>query len=351
MESAKVEVTAVTFNDGMLSQKLRELGVDIDVADETALTPPQMIGIIRSHCRRHNTTVLHTHGFKENVLGIIAKVLARVPRSIRTVHGNPETPASPSQPLKWLIHQADLFLGRNMQQAVVAVSSQLEAVLTPRFPGQVQKIFNFVDVDQIRQQPPEQRRNHRSRPSIGLVGRLVPVKRGDIFLRTIALLHQKGISCSGIVVGTGPLESDLRQLASELKITDRLEFHGFVQPVLGVLKDLDVLVMPSDHEGLPMVLLEALALKIPIVAHRVGGISEVLADGRCGWLVEDHSPEGYAKVIADALQQPEQMMEKSSTGLRHVQKLFGARANIKLYEELYGASYTGSEVGELGPHS
>ncbi|MBZ2167861.1 glycosyltransferase family 4 protein [Marinobacter sp. F4216] len=331
-----VEVTAVVLNEGVLCKKLRNLGIHVDLADETNLSALQMISAIRKHCEQHNTRVLHTHGFKENVLGIAAKKLARVPRSIRTVHGNPENQITPAQPLKWLVQNIDHLLGRTMQQAVIAVSSQLEETLTPMFPGKVHKIFNFIDIDTIREQGAVEHTSAHQEPKVGLVGRLVPVKRVDIFLQMIRQLNQRGIRCKGIVIGSGPLEPELKKMASNLGITNHIEFRGFVEPVYRALKDLDVLVMPSDHEGLPMVLLEALALEIPIVAHRVGGIPEVLADGHCGWLVEDHSPRGYAAAVTEVLNNESERTTKLDAGLARAHRLFGAEANVKLYEELYG---------------
>lgn len=335
--TGSIKPTAVVFNEGLLSARLRELGIPVDVADETRVSALQIIKTIKTHCQHNGTGVVHTHGFKENILGIIGKELARVPRSVRTVHGNPETAFTFAKIHKWLVNQLDLLLGRFRQNHVIAVSSQLQERLKPLFPGKVEKIFNFVDVDAIRQQWQKPAGHLPLEPSLAIVGRLVPVKRVDLFLETIALLNREGTPCKGIIIGTGPLERTLKQYASTLGITDRVTFAGFVDPALERLSQVDLLMMTSDHEGLPMTLLEALALEIPIVAHNTGGIPEVLDHGRCGWLVDLHSAEGYASAAQEVLGNAPDRNNKLMAGLEHVRTFFSLNQNTTKYIELYQA--------------
>lgn len=333
--SGKAAPTVVVFNQGILHEKLKDLGLPITLADEKRLGPIAIARSIASHCKHQNTKIVHTHGFKENVLGILGKELAKVSLSVRTVHGNQETAFSPAQPHKWVISQLDIFLGRLRQQAVIAVSTQLEKKLEPMFPGKVHKIFNFVDVDDIRARWPVKGQLEGAAYKIGIVGRLVPVKRVDIFIRTIALINKRGLSCTGVIIGTGPLEAQLRQLADHLKISDQIDFKGFVNPALEELQKLDVLLMTSDHEGLPMTLLEAMALEVPIVAHKVGGIPEILEDGKSGWLVTEHSEDRYAAVTSDLLGSNENVEQKTKAGLLNIKSLFDSAVNAEQYNILY----------------
>jgi glycosyltransferase involved in cell wall biosynthesis len=253
--------------------------------------------MIASHCRAYNADIVHTHGFKENVLGILGKELAGVRYSIRTVHGNPEHQFSWKKPHKWLISQADIALGRLRQQAVIAVSTQLQTALEPQFPGIVHKIFNFINVKELREEWLPKPDMSSSEIRLGIVGRLVPVKRIDLFVRTIHLLIEEGKACKGVIIGDGPLRSELEALVSNLGLEDHIDFRGFIDPVAEEMRTLDALIMTSDHEGLPMTLLEAMALYVPIVAHKTGGVTELLDHGNCGILVTDHTPSGYAAAI------------------------------------------------------
>tara|TARA_R110002072_G_scaffold175601_2_gene331480 strand:+ start:14817 stop:15929 length:1113 start_codon:yes stop_codon:yes gene_type:complete len=331
----QVSPTAVVFNTGILHDKLLELDIPVTLADETKLGPIAIARAIASHCKEHKTGIVHTHGFKENVLGIIGKELARVPISVRTVHGNPETAFTLTRPHKWLVQKLDVVLGRLRQQAIIAVSTQLEETLGKLFPEKVHKIFNFIDVDDTRRQWKTPTEIGGETPRIGIVGRLVPVKRVDIFIRTLAQLNHQGLACQGVIIGSGPLEPELRQLTADLDIADKIDFKGFVSPATAEMTKLDVLLMTSDHEGLPMTLLEALALEIPVVAHHVGGIPEVLDNGRCGWLVQNHSPEGYTQALTQILTEDTDRRHKTDSGLMHVHQFFGVEANTVKYTDVY----------------
>lgn len=333
--SGAVSPTAVVFNDGILSNKLRDIDIPVDIANETDLSPLQIILTIRNHCRKHRSCVVHTHGFKENILGIIGKDLARVPYSVRTIHGNPETAFTIRRPVKWLVKQLDILLGRFRQQAIIAVSTQLEEKLRPIFPGKVHKIFNFIDVEDIREQWLVPQKSPQNPLRIGIVGRLVAVKRMDIFIETIARLNKQGVACTGVIIGSGPMEGELRKLAEDANISENIDFKGFVNPALEELRKLDLLLMTSDHEGLPMSLLEALALEIPVAAHRVGGIPEVLDNGNCGWLVDQQTPDSYASITTTILETGTARNQKQLAGLSHVRDTFGIHKNTKEYLTLY----------------
>ncbi|MDX1560730.1 MAG: glycosyltransferase, partial [Marinobacter sp.] len=338
-----VSVSAVVFNSGILHDKLIELGIPVTLADEGHTGPFSIAKAIATHCKMQGTDIVHTHGFKENVLGVLGKELARAPYSVRTVHGNPEHEFSFRKPHKWLTSRLDIWLGRLRQQAVIAVSTQLEHSLQSTFPGKVSKIYNFVNVEEIQQTWQLESTNSPSQePLLGIVGRLVPVKRVDLFIRIIASLNDGGYPCRGAIIGNGPLEESLKKLAHELGVSDRISFKGFVNPAMEEIRKLDALLMPSDHEGLPMTLLEAATLGIPVVAHNVGGIPEVLTGWERGALVDEQTPSAYANRVLSILpRQPHAedaaATPQMATSPPEFENKFSSRENAKKYVELYTA--------------
>lgn len=337
--SDQVAPTVVTFNDGILYSKLKEIGVPVSLADEKKLGPISIARSIAAHCREQGSKIVHTHGFKENLLGVLGKEMSKVPLSVRTVHGNPETVFTFRRPHKWLIQRLDILLGQLRQQAIIAVSTQLEQRLRRMYPGKVHKIFNFIDVDDIRQQWSTLDRPKNPELHIGFIGRLVPVKRVDLFIHTIKQLNDQGTPSTGIIVGTGPLETKLRELAATLNIESKVLFKGFVNPSLQVLARFDALLMTSDHEGLPMTLLEALALGVPIIAHNTGGIPEVLSFGESGLLVEDHSAAGYAQAVRYTVEFPDQVEAKTRAGVKSVKTQFDKTVQSQKYIDIYHRLY------------
>lgn len=331
--------TAVVFNRGRLMDKLSNRGIPVTCADETRLSPFGIVRTIGAHLRQNQTRIVHTHGFKENVLGTLAQKLSGTPRSVRTIHGNPETAVTWRTPRRKLTDLLDQLTGRFGQDAIIAVSSQLEAHLAALYPGKTEKIYNFIDLANVERRSDENAlavSKQNDTKTLGIVGRLVPVKRVDLFIDAIGLLHQQlPFSVGGVVIGDGPLLSDLRAQVSRRGLDGVIEFKGFVEDTATELRKLDVLLMTSDHEGLPMVLLEALAQKVPVIAHNVGGIPEALNHGHAGVLVNDHNAEGYAGKAAKLLQAPEIAFALTENGFRHLEAQFSRQRNVEKYQNLY----------------
>jgi glycosyltransferase involved in cell wall biosynthesis len=282
-----------------------ELGLPVTLADEA--NTGAIAKAIAVHCKAQGTEIVHTHGLKENVLGVLGKELTRVRFSVKTVHGNPEHQISWEKPHKWPFNRLEIWMGRTRQQAVIAVSSQLERALKPLLPGKFHKLFNFVDHEEIqRQWLPLDAPSPGAIACIGIVSRLVPVKRVDIFIQTIALLNHWGVECTGVVIGDGPQRTELEEFSNGLGISQNIEFKGFVDPAHFEIRQVNILIRTSKHEGLPMALLEALALKIPVVAHNLGGIPEVLDFSQSGILVDDHTEQGYASSVKSLLEEERQ---------------------------------------------
>ncbi|HLE78029.1 MAG TPA: glycosyltransferase family 4 protein [bacterium] len=127
-------------------------------------------------------------------------------------------------------------------------------------------------------------RTLRGTPMIAAVGRLVPVKRMDRIIRAVAQLPAVRLR----IIGDGPQRGALARLAVELGLSDRVEFAGRQDHVraLRLLADSDALVISSAHEGFPHVILEAMALAVPVIAPSAGGIPELIDDGRTGLLID-----------------------------------------------------------------
>ncbi|GAA0839856.1 glycosyltransferase family 4 protein [Marinobacter szutsaonensis] len=336
--NGSIKPTVIVFNQGILFDKLTELGIDVTIADESALSPIAQIKTIRAHLLQHSTNILHTHGFKENVLGTVSQYMSGVKHSLQTVHGSPEHQTTWRNPKRKLPHLLNHIVAKFCQDKVVAVSQHLGTVLEPRYPNKTAVIQNFIDTDQIPSstERTNDRQEKDARYRITLVGRCVPVKRIDLFIDTVAKLRTEHmLEVEGNICGEGPLLEAMKQYAKVNGVAQFIHFRGFVEDMEPEWATMDALVMPSDHEGLPMTLLEALLRKIPVVAHNVGGIPEVLDQGNSGVLVDTHNATGYAEKLAQLLKQPEIARRLTANGKTHLIKKFSKRENVKKYEALY----------------
>jgi glycosyltransferase involved in cell wall biosynthesis len=140
---------------------------------------------------------------------------------------------------------------------------------------------------------------------VGSVGNFTAKKDQATLLRALAGLPAAGLGGGGdallVLVGLGPLEDELRALARQLGIAERVVFAGSRDDVFALLPALDVFALSSRFEGLPIALLEAMASGVAPVATRVGGIPEVITDGRDGVLVDPGDPTGLAAALTRVL--------------------------------------------------
>jgi len=132
---------------------------------------------------------------------------------------------------------------------------------------------------------------------LGFLGRLVEQKNPLLLLDVLGVLRGEGHRLT--VIGDGPLLAEMRQRAAALALIDRVEFVGSLPraQALERLRAVDVLLLPSLWEGMPLAALEAMAMGVPVVASAVGGLKEVIEDGRSGCLIERRDPGRYAAAV------------------------------------------------------
>lgn len=301
----RTEVATALMNEGTLARKLRAIGIPVYMVDEQEVASPRILARLCTILRTWRPDVIHTHRQKENILGSLANRLSRYVPSVRTVHGSREDSAV----MGWkgarrrAIHALDRWCGRALQRRVIAVTGELAVRMKGEFPpDKIVVIENGVDTAAVRAERgiAEFRTAEPDATHIGIVGRLVEVKRVDLFLETAAaLLRQPPRRAWRFhVFGDGPERSRLEGVAGRLQISDRVTFHGYRHDIATCIAGLDVLVICSDHEGLPMTALEAAALDVPTVAHAVGGLLEVVPGE---FLVARHEADGYREGISRAL--------------------------------------------------
>jgi L-malate glycosyltransferase len=298
-----IQVAAALMNDGELARRLRERNIPVTLFPEQRLNALQILSGLRRLMLDWQPHVVHTHRTKENILGSIANTLSRNVASVRTVHGANEHPPRGWRRLhKKLLHGLDNFCGRYLQHRIIAVSRDLSQKLAGQFPAdKLVVIENGVDVEAVRMQvhPVEFREQEPAARHIGIVGRLVAVKRVDLFLQMARLLVElePARQWRFHIFGDGPLRATLAAQAVALNLSDIAVFHGHRHDIVACLAALDVVVICSDHEGLPMTLLEALAVGTPVAAHAVGGMTQLLSDSGGGLLVNRHDAAAYANTV------------------------------------------------------
>ena len=338
-----VPVSVVLLNHGRLEQQLRDTGIDVIVLDESKLNGIQILFRLIQVIREQSPDVIHTHRQKENILGSVAAALSGKVPSLRTSHG-----ASEHTPPWWKIHKRifhalDWFCGRFLQKRIIAVSDELALHLLQIFPQEIVRVIeNGIDIQDIKQQQEKLNVSYALRQDlfrIGLAGRLSPVKRVDLFIQVARFLHDHypDLKASFHIFGDGPMRNQLVALNRALGTEDIVYFEGHSDDIVQELRTLDALLITSDHEGLPMILLEAMAVQTPAIAHAVGGIPKVLDQGACGILVLGHLASDYAAAVYRLANSPQLRSEITKNAFKRVATNYSAELNARRYLAEYSA--------------
>lgn len=147
-------------------------------------------------------------------------------------------------------------------------------------------IYNIVDIDEIIKLSKEKIDYKKDCPTIISVGRLVEEKRFDLFIKAHSELIKEGINHKAIILGTGKLEGELKELIKELNVENSFQLLGFKKNPYPYINNADIFVMTSDFEGLPMVIFEAIALKKTIVSTKFDAAKELLSNYSSSVLID-----------------------------------------------------------------
>jgi glycosyltransferase involved in cell wall biosynthesis len=167
---------------------------------------------------------------------------------------------------------------------------------------------------------------------LGWVGRLIEVKAADVFLRSLALL--KGRPWHASVVGDGRRRARLERMAGTLGIADRVTFHGSVFDIAQAFRAFDTFVLSSRSEGTPVVLFEAMAAEVPVVATSVGGVVDVLPENT-GLLVPSRDPMALAEAIRRTLDDPASARARAAAARERLHVHYAVEPWLEAHERLY----------------
>jgi glycosyltransferase involved in cell wall biosynthesis len=166
-------------------------------------------------------------------------------------------------------------------------------------------------------------------PVVVCVSRFVPQKRIDVLIRAMKRVAERFPDVSCVLVGGGMMEQQLRSLVRELGLERNVHFAGEAKDVRPFLARANVFALPSEREGLPLSLLEAMAFGLPCVATEAGGNREVISDGTNGWIVPVGSDAAMAEAIEKLLGDPAEMVRMGRNALRTVQERFDIECSMR----------------------
>jgi glycosyltransferase involved in cell wall biosynthesis len=334
-------LSAIVLNPGRLADKIRDCGIETRVIPENAHGFHALAREAMNFLEGKNIRILHSHRYKENLLAAWLAWRLDIPHRVQTQHGLPEPQRGFRRVKQMAIQGLDRLIMRRAADRVISVSSEMTRHLTRQLGSKrIVTIPNGVDLEEVRSSlTPQEAKERLGIPRgcevVGTAGRLEPIKRLDIFLRAAAKIRGERPSTRFVIAGEGREAAALRALAQALGIAEDLRFLGQRDDIYDVLRAFDLMVLSSDHEGLPMILLEALGLGVAAVARAVGGIPEVIQDGRNGILVDSADPELLAQACLRALSDRALSQRLAEAGPLSVASDFSARTTAHKVAQLY----------------
>ncbi len=278
------------------------------------------VGWITEILQAERAAVAHLHTFASQVVGTRAAMHAGA-CVVRTEHSTRAYDDPSCWPFsRWSLRRAD---------GCVAVSEHVRARALARAPWAAPKmrvVYNGVDV--LRFSPAG------TPPGVfrfALVGRLEPRKGVDLAIDALARVPGAHLD----VVGDGPARSALRRHAGARGVHDRTVFHGYVEDPRPLLARASAVLCSSRAEGLGISLIEGMAMAKPVVGFAVGGVVEVVEDGRMGLLAEAHDAEALAARMREAMSARTKLDEWGKAARARVVERFSARAMREDYARAY----------------
>lgn len=315
-----------------VAERARQLGLAVELIPCRGRADLRTMRILRGFIRTKSIDLVHAHGYKADLYAYTAARGTGVP-VLATCHNWPDKTLA----LRFYEFLDHIVLKRFPR--VVAVSEGVAQSLR-RFgmpEDRISMIGNGIELDAFASAQPTlvEEIGKRDRLVVGMVGRLVPAKGADYLLRAAREILQSFPKTLWVFIGEGPERGNLERLARDLGIEANVIFAGQRQDMPGVYASLDLLVLPSLTEGMPMTILEAMAARKPVVATRVGAVPRIVIPERTGLLTAPANIEDLRDALARLLADAELRRRMGQQGHALVREHYSAESMAENYLHLY----------------
>jgi len=294
-----------------------------------------LISSIKKFLKENKIDILHTHNYKSDITGFLATLNTKV-KWVATMHGWTSTDPK----IRWY-ESLDRFVLKFARKIICVSANNSERLLKQGVDQiKVAIIDNGINVakfDLIRS-------NQNLKTALGIdnkdivvciVGRLSKEKGHKILLKAISSIIPQYPNLKCLVVGDGPLMTNLQELSESLRISRHLIFTGNRQDVADIYKICDILVNASYTEGLPMTILEAMAAKVTVIATKVGAVPQVIRNGESGVLLEAGDPDTLSQAIISLIKDAQKRTTMAQHAYNDVCSQYGEQRMAENYKNLY----------------
>jgi glycosyltransferase involved in cell wall biosynthesis len=308
---------------GILADEIEALGWPVMPLEVGPGLRPRLLLRLAGWFRRLKADVVHTHNTRPLMYAGPAARLARVRRVIHTRHGQ-RFGATRRQTVGFRLASlaADRVVCVSRDSARIAAAEGISE-------RRIRTLWNGIDLGRF-----PKTASACDGPVLA-VGRLSPEKDFPTLIRAAAIAARAEPSFRLEIAGDGACFADMRQLVDKLNLGDVVRLLGQVRDVPALLARGGIFTLASLTEGVSLTILEAMATGLPVVATRVGGNPEVVAEGETGLLVPPGDPAVLAAALLELWRNPERRVAMGRAGRQRVEECFEIRKMLAAYEELY----------------
>ncbi|MBK9192000.1 MAG: glycosyltransferase family 4 protein [Crocinitomicaceae bacterium] len=306
---------------------------------------------IRKIIQEYKPDIVHTHASKAGVLGRTAAIKEKVPVIVHTFHGH--VFHSYFGKIKtWIYKTIERRLAKKTD-AIIAISDiqkkELSEIHHIANAGKITVIPLGFDLDRFRENKEQKRKSFREKynleedeVAVGIIGRLTVVKNHELFFHSIEkLIEQNNSKVRAFIIGDGERTDELKSLAKVIEDKSGksvFEFTSWIKNVDEALPGLDIIALSSFNEGTPVSLIEAQAAGVPVITTNVGGVSDVVANGSTGFIINGFGVSDFASKLSLLAEDRELRQKMSQNGWNFVEHKFHYRRlcadMTKLYHQL-----------------
>ena len=333
--------------EGSLEQKAVERGADLRrirwlVREISPVNDFRAVVSLIRLIRAEKPDIVYTHTSKAGIVGRIAARIARVKVIIHEPHGHIFT-GYYGKFKSSIFVGLERWFGRYANRLVMLTENERTDHLHYRIAPEDKFITIHSGVDYV----PMLNDNSelgalrtplcigRDAKVIGTLGRLVEVKGQIYLIDAMPAILSRVPNAHLVLIGSGPLQEELQCRATGLGVSANVHFAGYRKDVTACLKDIDLFVLPSLNEGMGRVLVEAMVMRLPVVASDVCGIKDLVHDGRNGRLVPAEDPKAIAEAVTEILIDPDLARRMGDEGYSVVVPDYGVETMLDQIQRMY----------------
>ena len=323
-------------DESEFARALREKNLKVACfSGQNTFDVPRIFAQLVKFLRREKFDIVHTHLLQATIIGQIAARLARNSKQILTRHYTDDALTNSFYVLQ--LERRAMKLADKLTAVSKAVRDDI--VKAGVEPQRIELIYNGVDLNKFdektRQAENVELPFKKGDYILGNVGNFWRRKGQEDLIRALPKILTRFPQTRIVFVGEETEETDLKRLAAELGISDKIFFAGFCDNVAPFLAKCDLYVHPSRQEPFGIAILEAMAAGKCVVATAVGGVPEIVLPGKTGFLVSVKDSEKLAETIIKAISQKSIVETMAIAGRRRVEEVFSLDAIVNQYENLY----------------